>query len=48
MPNCRGTLYQDDGHAFAYQKEKFLCATCACQIEPGKPARRDWTVAISE
>jgi alpha-glucosidase len=33
--NCGGSLYQDDGHTFAYQKGEFLRVTYACQTAPG-------------
>jgi alpha-glucosidase len=29
-PDCRGALYQDDGHTFAYAKGKFLRVRYAC------------------
>jgi alpha-glucosidase len=29
-PDCRGALYQDDGHTFAYEKGKFLRARYSC------------------
>ena len=32
-PDCRGTLYQDDGHTFAYQRGKFLRANYACEAK---------------
>ncbi len=34
-PDCRGSLYQDDGHSFAYQRGKFLRASYACAVAPG-------------
>jgi alpha-glucosidase len=33
--DCRGTLYQDDGHTFAYQKGEILRINYACQVSPG-------------
>jgi alpha-glucosidase len=35
-PDCRGTLYQDDGHTFAYQKGKYLRARYACAADSDK------------
>jgi alpha-glucosidase len=29
-PDCRGTLYQDDGHTFAYRRGQYLRASYAC------------------
>lgn len=29
--DCRGSLYQDDGHTFAYQRGNFLRASYSCQ-----------------
>jgi alpha-glucosidase len=29
---CRGTIYQDDGHTFAYQKGEFLRVSYSCQV----------------
>jgi alpha-glucosidase len=37
--DCHGTLYQDDGHTFAYQKGEFLRVNFACEVTP-----RDMTV----
>ncbi len=37
--DCRGTLYQDDGHTFAYEKGEFLRVNFTCDITP-----RDMTV----
>ena len=34
-PDCRGALYQDDGHTFAYQRGKFLRASYACEVKAG-------------
>ena len=34
-PDCRGSLYQDDGHTFAYARGKFLRGSYACQTDPG-------------
>jgi alpha-glucosidase len=33
--DCRGTLYQDDGHTFAYQKGEILRVNYSCQVSPG-------------
>ncbi len=30
-PDCRGELYQDDGHTFAYRRGKFLRARYSCE-----------------
>ena len=30
--DCRGTLYQDDGHTFAYQKGEILRVSYSCQV----------------
>jgi alpha-glucosidase len=32
--DCRGTLYQDDGHTFAYQKGEFLRVNFTCKVTP--------------
>jgi alpha-glucosidase len=32
---CRGALYQDDGHTFAYQKGQLLRINYSCQVAPG-------------
>ncbi|MGC1414826.1 MAG: glycoside hydrolase family 31 protein [Candidatus Acidiferrum sp.] len=32
--DCHGTLYQDDGHTFAYQKGSFLRVNFTCGITP--------------
>ena len=32
-PDCRGALYQDDGHTFAYEKGKYLRVRYACAVE---------------
>ena len=49
--DCRGTLYQDDGHTFAYQRGEFLRVNYSCQISgaavtvtstPEKPAFQPW------
>jgi alpha-glucosidase len=32
--DCHGTLYQDDGHTFAYQKGNFLRVNYACEVTP--------------
>jgi alpha-glucosidase len=33
--DCRGTLYQDDGHTFAYQKGEILRINYSCQVSNG-------------
>ncbi|HZC65267.1 MAG TPA: TIM-barrel domain-containing protein, partial [Candidatus Dormibacteraeota bacterium] len=33
--DCRGTLYQDDGHTFAYQRGEFLRQNFTCRVSPG-------------
>ncbi|HKV62807.1 MAG TPA: glycoside hydrolase family 31 protein [Candidatus Acidoferrum sp.] len=33
--DCQGTLYQDDGHTFGYQKGEILRANYACQVSSG-------------
>jgi alpha-glucosidase len=33
--DCHGTLYQDDGLTFAYQKGNFLRVNFTCQLSPG-------------
>jgi alpha-glucosidase len=33
--DCRGTLYQDDGHTFAYQKGEILRVNYSCQVSSG-------------
>jgi len=33
--DCRGTLYQDDGHTFAYQKGEILRVSYSCQVSNG-------------
>jgi alpha-glucosidase len=35
-PDCRGTLYQDDGHTFDYQHGKFLREAYSCEAASGK------------
>jgi len=30
--NCRGSLYEDDGHTFAYQRGKFRRTNFACEV----------------
>jgi alpha-glucosidase len=32
--DCRGTLYQDDGHTFAFEKGEFLRVNFTCDITP--------------
>ena len=34
-PNCVGSLYQDDGHTFGYQKGEFLRVSYACETSAG-------------
>jgi len=34
--DCRGSLYQDDGLTFAYQKGEFLRMAFACQVSAGE------------
>jgi alpha-glucosidase len=33
--DCRGSLYEDDGHTFAYQKGEFLRVSYSCQTAAG-------------
>jgi alpha-glucosidase len=33
--DCRGSLYQDDGHTFAYQKGELLRVNYSCRVLPG-------------
>jgi len=33
--DCRGSLYQDDGHTFAYQRGEILRVNYSCQVSPG-------------
>jgi alpha-glucosidase len=33
--DCRGSLYMDDGHTFAYQKNQFLKIDYTCQVSSG-------------
>jgi alpha-glucosidase len=33
--DCRGALYQDDGHTFAYQRGEILRIGYSCQVSPG-------------
>jgi len=33
--NCHGSLYEDDGHTFAYQRGEFRRTNYTCQISPG-------------
>ncbi|OLE87516.1 MAG: hypothetical protein AUG07_00765 [Acidobacteria bacterium 13_1_20CM_2_60_10] len=33
--DCRGSLYLDDGHTFAYQSGEFLRVNYACQVNSG-------------
>jgi alpha-glucosidase len=30
--DCRGSLYMDDGHSYAYQKNEFLRIQYSCQV----------------
>src|SRR6202790_511098 len=32
--DCRGSLYEDDGHTFAYQKGDFLHVNYSCKVSP--------------
>jgi alpha-glucosidase len=34
-PNCAGSIYQDDGNTFAYQKGEFLRQSFTCEIVTG-------------
>jgi alpha-glucosidase len=36
--NCRGSLYEDDGHTFAYQKGEFLRVNYSCKVSPNSVA----------
>ena len=31
-PDCKGSLYQDDGHTLAYEKGEFLRVNYSCQV----------------
>jgi len=33
--DCRGALYQDDGHTFAYQRGEFLRVNYSCEVSNG-------------
>ena len=33
--NCRGSLYEDDGHTFAYQRGEFRRTNYSCEVSPG-------------
>jgi alpha-glucosidase len=33
--DCRGSLYEDDGHTFAYQRDKFRRTNYNCRVSPG-------------
>src|SRR3984893_2261565 len=33
--DCRGSLYEDDGHSFAYQRGELLRVKYSCQASPG-------------
>ena len=33
--NCRGSLYLDDGHTYAYQKGEFLRVNYSCEVSAG-------------
>jgi alpha-glucosidase len=33
--DCRGSLYEDDGHTFAYQKGEVLRVNYSCQVSAG-------------
>ena len=32
-PDCSGSLYQDDGHSFTFQKGDFLRVSYSCKVE---------------
>jgi len=34
-PDCRGSLYDDDGRSFAYQRGQFLRMRFTCEVQPG-------------
>jgi alpha-glucosidase len=36
--DCRGSLYEDDGHTFAYQKGEFLHVNYSCKVSPNSIA----------
>jgi alpha-glucosidase len=36
--DCRGSLYEDDGHTFAYQKGEFLHVSYSCRVSPASIA----------
>jgi alpha-glucosidase len=36
--DCRGSLYEDDGHTFAYQKGEFLRVNYSCKVSPNSIA----------
>ena len=36
--DCRGSLYEDDGHTFAYQKGEFLHLNYSCKVSPNSIA----------
>jgi alpha-glucosidase len=36
--DCRGSLYQDDGHSLAYQRGEFFRATYSCKVSPSSIA----------
>ena len=36
--DCRGSLYQDDGHSLAYQKGEFLRVAYSCKVSPASIA----------
>ncbi len=36
--DCRGSLYEDDGHTFAYQRGEFLHVNYSCKVSPGSIA----------
>jgi alpha-glucosidase len=33
-PNCRGSVYDDDGNTFAYQRGEFLRMQFTCEVHP--------------
>jgi len=45
--NCRGSLYEDDGHTFRYQKGEFLQVNYSCKISPDSIAVTSSTTSSS-
>ncbi len=33
--DCHGSLYEDDGHTFAYQRGEFRRTNYSCEVSPG-------------